>query len=92
MMAQCIKQESSQRYQNNMVACASSNNGWRELQKKGYKIKLVAAQLAKPYVESNKSDAVDAETTCEAMSRPNMRIFAIKGVQQQRCVVLPQNL
>ena len=39
----------------------------------------------KPYVKSNKNDAVDAEAICEAMSRPGMRFVAIKSVAQQDC-------
>ena len=66
-----------------MEACASSHYWGRELQKMGYKVKLVAAQFVKPYVKSNKNDAVDAEAICEAMSRPNMRFVAVKSVQQQ---------
>jgi len=37
----------------------------------------------KPYVKSNKNDAVDAEAICEAVSRPNMRFVAIKKKEQQ---------
>jgi transposase len=66
-----------------MEACASSHYWGRELQKRGYKVKLVAAQFVKPYVKSNKNDRVDAEAICEAMSRPNMRFVSIKSVQQQ---------
>ena len=66
-----------------MEACASSHYWGRELQKMGYKVKLVAAQFVKPYVKSNKNDAVDAEAICEPMSRPNMRFVAVKSVQQQ---------
>ena len=66
-----------------MEACASSHYWGRELQKMGYKVKLVAAQFVKPYVKSNKNDAVDAEAICEAMSRSNMRFVAVKSVQQQ---------
>jgi len=66
-----------------MEACASSHYWARELQKRGYKVKLIAAQFVKPYVKSNKNDAVDAEAICEAMSRPNMRFVAVKNVQQQ---------
>ena len=66
-----------------MEACASSHYWGCELQKMGYKVKLVAAQFVKPYVKSNKNDAVDAEAICEAMSRPNMRFVAVNSVQQQ---------
>ena len=64
-------------------ACASSHHWARELQKRGYHVRLIAAQFVKPYVKSNKNDRVDAEAICEAMSRPNMRFVAPKTVAQQ---------
>ncbi|XGA79321.1 IS110 family transposase [Halomonas sp. CH40] len=66
-----------------MEACASSHHWARELQKRGYNVRLIAAQFVKPYVKSNKNDRVDAEAICEAMSRPNMRFVAPKTVAQQ---------
>jgi|TARA_R100000049_G_C1947336_1_gene93040 transposase len=66
-----------------MEACASSHHWARELQKRGYHVRLIAAQFVKPYVKSNKNDRVDAEAICEAMSRPNMRFVAPKTVAQQ---------
>jgi len=66
-----------------MEACASSHHWARELQKRGYCVRLIAAQFVKPYVKSNKNDRVDAEAICEAMSRPNMRYVAPKTVAQQ---------
>jgi len=66
-----------------MEACASAHHWGRELQKRGYRVKLVAAQFVKPYVKSNKNDRVDAEAICEAMSRPGMRFVAVKSVAQQ---------
>ncbi|WP_027951098.1 IS110 family transposase [Haliea salexigens] len=66
-----------------MEACASAHYWGRELQKRGYIVKLIAAQFVKPYVKSNKNDRVDAEAICEAMSRPGMRFVAVKTVEQQ---------
>ena len=66
-----------------MEACASSHHWARELQKRGYRVRLIAAQFVKPYVKSNKNDRVDAEAICEAMSRPNMRFVSPKSVEQQ---------
>jgi len=66
-----------------MEACASAHHWARELQKRGYRVKLIAAQFVKPYVKSNKNDLVDAEAICEAMSRPGMRFVAVKSVAQQ---------
>ena len=66
-----------------MEACASAHHWGRELQKRGFRVKLIAAQFVKPYVKSNKNDRVDAEAICEAMSRPAMRFVAVKSVAQQ---------
>ena len=46
-------------------------------------MKLIAPQFVKPYVNSNKNAANDAEAICEAMSRPNMRFVSVKTVAQQ---------
>jgi len=66
-----------------MEACASAHHWGRELQSRGYTVKLIPPQFVKPYVKSNKNDAVDAEAVCEAMSRPNMRFVTVKTVEQQ---------
>ena len=66
-----------------MEACASAHHWGRELQKRGYTVKLIAAQFVKPYVKSNKNDRVDAEAICEALGRPSMRFVAVKSVEQQ---------
>ncbi len=66
-----------------MEACGGAHHWARELQSRGYTVKLIAPQFVKPYVKSNKNDANDAEAICEAMSRPNMRFVAVKSVVQQ---------
>jgi len=66
-----------------MEACAGAHHWARQLQAKGFIVKLIAPQFVKPYVKSNKNDANDAEAICEAMSRPNMRFVAVKTVEQQ---------
>ena len=43
----------------------------------------MAPQFVKPFVKSNKNDAIDAEAICEAIQRPNMRFVAIKNTEQQ---------
>ena len=64
-------------------ACAGAHHWARELQARGYLVKMVAPQFVKPYVKSNKNDANDAEAICEAVSRKSMRFVAIKTVAQQ---------
>jgi len=66
-----------------LEACAGAHHWGRELQARGYTVKLIPPQFVKPYVKSNKSDAKDAEAICEAMSRPNMRFVTVKRVEQQ---------
>ena len=66
-----------------MEACATAHHWGRELQSRGYTVRLIPPQYVKPYVKSNKNDARDAEAICEAMSRPNMRFVTVKTVAQQ---------
>jgi len=40
------------------------------------------AQYVKPYVQSNKSDYIDAEAIAEAVGRPRMRFVPIKTDDQ----------
>jgi transposase len=49
----------------------------------GHTVKLIASQFVKPYVNTNKNDAADAEAICEAVGRPNMRFVPIKNTEQQ---------
>jgi len=66
-----------------MEACGGAHYWARKLQERGYTVKLIAPQFVKPYVQSNKNDANDAEAICEAMSRPKMRFVALKTIEQQ---------
>ena len=51
-------------------------------------VKLMAPQLVKPYVKTNKNDVADAEAICEAVARPNMRFVPIKTAEQQSVLSL----
>lgn len=66
-----------------MEACAGAHHWGRQLQARGYVVKLIAPQFVKPYVKSHKNDARDAEAICEAMSRPHMRFVCVKTLEQQ---------
>ena len=66
-----------------MEACAGAHYWARELSKLGHTVKLMAPQLVKPYVTSQKNDANDADGICEAVGRPKMRFVAVKTVAQQ---------
>ena len=66
-----------------MEACGGAHHWARKLRERGFTVKLIAPQFVKPYVQSNKNDANDAEAICEAMSRPKMRFVAVKTLEQQ---------
>jgi transposase len=68
--------------------CGGSHYWARELRKLGHEVKLIAPQLAKPYVKRGKNDAADAEALCEAMSRPSMRFVPVKSAEQQAALML----
>ncbi|CRI66056.1 transposase [Thiocapsa sp. KS1] len=66
-----------------MEACGSAHHWARVFREVGHEVRLIAPQFVKPYVKSNKNDAVDAKAICEAVQRPNMRFVAVKSVEQQ---------
>jgi transposase len=66
-----------------MEACTGAHHWARELQARGYEVKLIPPQFVKPFVKSQKNDANDAEAISEAMSRPAMHYVAIKTIEQQ---------
>lgn len=66
-----------------MEACATSHYWARCLQGFGHKVKLLAAQHVKPYLQGGKNDANDASAICEAASRPRMKYVSIKTESQQ---------
>lgn len=69
-------------------ACASSHHWGRELSKLGLTVRLMPPMYVKPYVKRGKSDAVDAEAICEAVTRPTMRFVEIKSEDQQALLSL----
>lgn len=71
-----------------LEACGGSHHWARLLSSFGHEVKLIAPQLAKPYVKRGKNDAADAEALCEAMSRPTMRFVPVKTADQQAALML----
>jgi hypothetical protein len=69
-------------------ACGASHHWARLLTSFGHEVKLIAAQLVKPYVKRGKNGAADAEALCEAMSRPTMRFVPVKTADQQAVLML----
>lgn len=71
-----------------LEACGASHHWARQLAAFGHDVKLIAPQLAKPYVKRGKNDAADAEALCEAASRPTMRFVPVKTAEQQASLML----
>jgi transposase len=69
-------------------ACGTSHHWARELTKPGHEVRLIPPMYVKPYVKRGKSDAVDAEAICEAVTRPTMRFVEVKSVEQQAALSL----
>lgn len=66
-----------------MESCAGANYWARIFQCSGHQVKLISPQFVKPFVQTNKNDAHDAQAIVEAASRPSMRFVPIKQVEQQ---------
>jgi transposase len=66
-----------------LEACGGAHYWARTFASFGHTVKIIAPQFVKPYVKSNKNDAVDAEAICEAVQRPNMRFVPAKSIEQQ---------
>ena len=71
-----------------MEACGAAHHWARELTRLGHEVRLIAPQLAKPYVARGKNDAADAAALCEAASRPHMRFVPAKTTDQQAALML----
>lgn len=71
-----------------MEACSSAHYWACELTELGHDVQLIPPIYVKPYVKRGKSDAIDAEAICEAVTRPTMRFVAIKSVEQQSLLSL----
>jgi transposase len=69
-------------------ACGSAHHWARELRAIGHDVRLMPAAYVKPYVKRGKTDAVDAEAICEAVTRPTMRFVAVKEKEQQALLTM----
>lgn len=65
-----------------MEACSGAHFLGRALREQGHQVRLMPAQYVKPYVQTNKSDYIDAEAIAEAVQRPRMRFVPIKTEEQ----------
>jgi transposase len=66
-----------------LEACGGAHHWVRVFTEMGHTVRMIAPQFVKPYVKSNKNDAVDAEAICEAVQRPSMRFVPAKNIEQQ---------
>src|SRR6202166_2368683 len=65
-----------------MEACSGAHFLGRALRAQSHVVRLMPAQYVKPYVQTNKSDYIDAEAIAEAVQRPRMRFVPIKTEEQ----------
>lgn len=71
-----------------MEACAGAHYWARELAKFGHEVRLMPPSYVKPYVKRGKTDAIDAEAICEAVTRPSMRFVPVKTEDQQAMLLM----
>ena len=70
-------------------ACGSAHHWARVIGRYGHRVRLMPPGYVKAYVKRNKNDGRDAEAICEAVGRPNMRFVAVKSVEQQATLSVP---
>jgi transposase len=65
-----------------MESCSGAYFLRRALREQDHEVRLMSAQYVKPYMQTNKSDYLDAEAIAEAVQRPKMRFVPIKTEEQ----------
>jgi transposase len=65
-----------------MEACGGAHAWACRFREHGHAVKLMAPPGVKPYVQANKHDRRDADAMAEAVTRPTMRLVAVKSVAQ----------
>jgi len=71
-----------------MEACGSANYWAREIGSFGHEIRVLPAQLVKPFVPRGKTDANDAAAICEAARSKNIRSVPVKSTAQQAAAIV----
>lgn len=66
-----------------LESCASSNYWAHVFSRYGHTVKLINPAYVRPFVQTNKNDAADAQALCEAAGRPTMRFVQAKTPVQQ---------
>ncbi len=67
-----------------METCGSSHHWAREIQQLGHKVLLISPQYVTPFRLGNKN----AQVIAEVASRSQMRLVAIKSIEQQSILML----
>jgi transposase len=63
-------------------ACGGAHYWGRRFRDLGLEVRLLHAKFVRPFVNSAKNDARDAEAICEAALRPTMRFVPLKSQEQ----------
>ena len=71
-----------------MEACGGAHHWGRLFKEMGHEVRLVAPQYVKAFVRGNKTDSRDAQAIAECVSRPAMRLVAVKTVRQQEIAAM----
>jgi transposase len=71
-----------------MEACGGAHEWARRLHELGHRVKLMAPQHVKPYVQGSKTDARDAAAICEAASRECVPAVAVRSRDSQQMQVM----
>jgi error-prone DNA polymerase len=70
-------------------ACGAGHHWARVLRGLGHDAKLVAPEVARPYVrKGKKNDAADAAALCAVAMHPDLRFIPVKTVEQQAVLAL----
>jgi len=67
-----------------MEACCGAHEWARRLQELGHKVKLMAPQYVKAFVQGNKTDARDAAAICEAAIRESIPTVPVRSRDSQQ--------
>jgi transposase len=71
-----------------MEACGGAHDWARRIAALGHRVKLMAPQHVKAYVQGNKTDARDAAAIAEAAAREAVPAVAVRSVQSQQMQAL----
>lgn len=71
-----------------LEACSGAHHWARRIEGLGHRVKLMAPQHVKPYVQGNKTDARDAAAIAEAAARASVPAVAIRTVESQQVQAL----